>query len=333
MAEKKKRVLTPEEQTKAILVEFADGPRTAGSSGATPTTAKKSGGAGRLPRARRRRGHRGPYRATSEADVEETGHVYEVVDRREDATTIRVRSSTWARKRESRCPPGGPNPVCTPQAASAAGGNRPCRGEFLRQPTSLLQSVKGRPHKEPHDARSRRESSTNFVAHPMVAHRIGGGCRSSIRLRPARPGRVSRDRECLGGSGDVIGGRDEAAPTETFALAVPVRTTAGTLRTARARWQATATAESRALFASPTAVRASTAGRTTLEVRLCINDHPAAGRFDEGHRLERLTIALRTPHGIGTSPRCPAERPHARPSRSPRGSPPSTAPLPTATPP
>ena len=31
------------------------------------------------------------YRAKSEADAEETGHVYEVVDRREDATTIRVR--------------------------------------------------------------------------------------------------------------------------------------------------------------------------------------------------------------------------------------------------
>jgi hypothetical protein len=47
--------------------------------------------------------------------------------------------------------------------------------------------------------------------------------------------------------------------------------------------------------------------------------------------LERLTIALHTPHGIGTSPRCPAERPHAGPSRSPHGSPSSIAPPPTAT--
>jgi hypothetical protein len=31
------------------------------------------------------------YRATSEADAGEAGHVYEVVNRREDATTIRVR--------------------------------------------------------------------------------------------------------------------------------------------------------------------------------------------------------------------------------------------------
>ena len=31
MAGAKKRVLTPEEQTKAILVEFADAPRAAGS--------------------------------------------------------------------------------------------------------------------------------------------------------------------------------------------------------------------------------------------------------------------------------------------------------------
>ncbi len=92
MAKAKKRVLTPEEQTKAIVVEFADGPmdgRLLRSDSDDREEAERAldgylvhadGGA---------IGAR--YRATSQADVEETGHVYEVVDRREDATTICVR--------------------------------------------------------------------------------------------------------------------------------------------------------------------------------------------------------------------------------------------------
>ena len=87
MAGAKKRVLTPDEQTKAIVVEFADGPmdgRVLRSDSDDREEAERAldgylvhadGGA---------IGAR--HRATSEA-----GHVYEVVNRREDATTIRVR--------------------------------------------------------------------------------------------------------------------------------------------------------------------------------------------------------------------------------------------------
>src|SRR4051812_1807000 len=92
MAGAKKRVLTPEEQTKPTVVEFADGPldgRVLGSDSDDREQAELAldgylvhSGGGTI-------GAR--YWAKSEADVVETGHVYEVVNRREDATTIRVR--------------------------------------------------------------------------------------------------------------------------------------------------------------------------------------------------------------------------------------------------
>ena len=92
MAGAKKRVLTPEEQTKAILVEFADGPmdgRVLRSDSDDREEAQRALDAYLVHADGETIGTR--YRATSEADVEETGHVYEVVNRREDATTIRVR--------------------------------------------------------------------------------------------------------------------------------------------------------------------------------------------------------------------------------------------------
>ncbi len=92
MAGAKKRVLTPEEQTKAIVVEFADGPldgRLLRSDSDDREEAKRVLDAYLVHSDGGAIGVR--YRATSEADVEETGHVYEVVNRREDATTIRVR--------------------------------------------------------------------------------------------------------------------------------------------------------------------------------------------------------------------------------------------------
>ena len=92
MAGAKKRVLTPEEQTKAIVVEFADGPldgRVLRSDADDREEAERAldgylvhadGGA---------IGARD--RMSSGADAGEAGHVDEVVNRREDATTIRVR--------------------------------------------------------------------------------------------------------------------------------------------------------------------------------------------------------------------------------------------------
>ncbi len=92
MAGAKKRVLTPEEQTKAIVVEFADGPMDGRVLRSDSDDREEAGQAldGYLVHADG--GAIGArYRATSEADAEETGHVYEVVDRQEDEATIRVR--------------------------------------------------------------------------------------------------------------------------------------------------------------------------------------------------------------------------------------------------
>ena len=92
MAGAKKRVLTPEEQTKAIVVEFADGP--------LGGRVLRSDSDDREEAGRARDGYLvhadggaigARYRATSGADAGEAGHVYEVVNRREDAATIRVR--------------------------------------------------------------------------------------------------------------------------------------------------------------------------------------------------------------------------------------------------
>lgn len=92
MAGAKKRVLTPEEQTKAIVVEFADGPmggRLLRSDSDDLEEAERPLDGYLVPAAGGAIGAR--YRATSEADAAEAGYVYEVVNRREDATTIRVR--------------------------------------------------------------------------------------------------------------------------------------------------------------------------------------------------------------------------------------------------
>ncbi len=92
MAGAKKRVLTPEEQTKAILVEFADGPLDGRVLGSDSDDREEAGRAldGYLVHADG--GAIGArYRATPGADAGEAGHVYEVVNRREDAMSIRVR--------------------------------------------------------------------------------------------------------------------------------------------------------------------------------------------------------------------------------------------------
>jgi hypothetical protein len=92
MAKAKKRVLTPEEQTKAIVVEFADGPmdgRVLRSDSDDRVEVERALDAYLVHSDGGTIGAR--YRAKSEADVEETGHVYEVVDRHEDEATIRVR--------------------------------------------------------------------------------------------------------------------------------------------------------------------------------------------------------------------------------------------------
>ena len=92
MAGARKRVLTPEEQTKAIVVEFADGPmggRVLGSDSDDREEAQRALEGYLMHAEGGTIGAR--YRATSEADAEGTGHVYVVVNRREDATTIRVR--------------------------------------------------------------------------------------------------------------------------------------------------------------------------------------------------------------------------------------------------
>ncbi len=88
----KKRVLTPEEQTKTIVVEFADGPmdgRVLRSDSDDREEAERALDGYLVHADGGTIGAR--YRATSDADVEETGHVYEMVNRREDATTIHVR--------------------------------------------------------------------------------------------------------------------------------------------------------------------------------------------------------------------------------------------------
>ena len=92
MAKAKKRVLTPDEQAKAIVVEFADGPlggRVLRSDSDDREEAERALDGYLVHADGGTIGAR--HRATSAADVEETGHVYEVVNRREDATTIRVR--------------------------------------------------------------------------------------------------------------------------------------------------------------------------------------------------------------------------------------------------
>ncbi len=92
MAGAKKRVLTPEEQTKVIVVEFADGPmggRVLRSDSDDREEAERALDGYLVHADGGTIGAR--YRATSEADAGEAGHVYEVVNRREDATTIRVR--------------------------------------------------------------------------------------------------------------------------------------------------------------------------------------------------------------------------------------------------
>ena len=92
MAKARKRVLTPEEQTKAIVVEFADGPldgRVLRSDSDDREEVERALDAYLVHADGGTIGAR--YRMTSEVDVEGTGHVYEVVNRREDATTIRVR--------------------------------------------------------------------------------------------------------------------------------------------------------------------------------------------------------------------------------------------------
>jgi len=92
MAGAKKRVLTPEEQTKTILVEFADGPmdgRVLRSDSDDWEEAERALDGYLVHSDGGTIGTR--YRATSDADVEESGHIYEVINRREDEATIRVR--------------------------------------------------------------------------------------------------------------------------------------------------------------------------------------------------------------------------------------------------
>jgi hypothetical protein len=92
MAKEKRRALTPEEQTMTIIVEFADGPKDGEVFRSDSEDLEEAERALHLYVVHADGGRIGAqYRTKSAADVEETRHIYEVVDRHEDQTTIRVR--------------------------------------------------------------------------------------------------------------------------------------------------------------------------------------------------------------------------------------------------
>jgi hypothetical protein len=92
MAEERRRALTPEEQTKTIIIEFADGPEDGLVLRSDSDDLGEAEQALNFYIVRSDGGKIGKrYRTTSDADLEGTKHIYEVVDRQEDEATIRVR--------------------------------------------------------------------------------------------------------------------------------------------------------------------------------------------------------------------------------------------------
>ena len=88
----KKRVLTPQEQTKTITIEFADGFMDGEVLRSDSDDREEAERALSFYLVHSDGGTIGKqYRAKSDADAEEAEHLYEVVDRQEDETTIRVR--------------------------------------------------------------------------------------------------------------------------------------------------------------------------------------------------------------------------------------------------
>ncbi|MDB5352337.1 MAG: hypothetical protein JWN86_3584 [Planctomycetota bacterium] len=92
MGKEKARALTPEEQTKTIIVEFDDGPEDGTEFRSDSDDLEEAEEALRFYLVHSDGGRIGEkYRTTSTADIETTRHIYEVVDRQDDETTIRVR--------------------------------------------------------------------------------------------------------------------------------------------------------------------------------------------------------------------------------------------------
>jgi hypothetical protein len=85
------RALTPEEQAKTIIVEFEDGPRDGLVLRSDAEDLKEAERALHLYLVHSDGGKIGSqYHVPSDDSVEDTDDVYEVVDRSEDETTIRV---------------------------------------------------------------------------------------------------------------------------------------------------------------------------------------------------------------------------------------------------